>query len=177
MLWKRILSYRKREWSLQDYPMRVWDQGPPLALPSRFTSHRYRALILGWLVDATGDTKKDAVAALEAEFFHRKQLRVDAGEPIPRPGVRVPIKISSRVRLDSHADLEEDFVRRVLHPVLGIEDVYMTDGSSLSNFHFDEDSSALVAKTREVYGVDISDIESENIAEILERIAAGRVNK
>ncbi len=177
MVWKRTLSYRKREWEFRDYPVRVWDQGAPLALPSRFTNHRYRALILGWLIDATGDSRKEALAALEEQYVRRKQLCVDAGEPIPRPGTRVSIKIASRTKLDAHADVEEDFIRRILHPVLGIEDVHMTDGSSLWNFHFDEDSSALISKIREVYGVDVSDIESENVVEILERIAAKQVDK
>lgn len=174
MAWKRGLSFRKRTWEFEDYPMWVREQGPSLSLPPRFVSHRYRALITGWLVSGSGDTRAEALADLRNQFERRRQLLFESGEPIPRPGTRVPIKIAGRIRLDSFADLEADFIRRVLTPVLGVEDVMMTDGSSLWNFHFDENSSALVAKIGEVYGVDVSDIESENIAEILERIAASR---
>jgi hypothetical protein len=46
--------------------------------------------------------------------------------------------------------------------------------SSLWDFHGDETNDALHAKIKEVYGVDVSDIKSGNLSEILERIAASR---
>ena len=111
---------------------------------------------------------------MEREFCRRKQTLLDSGEPIPRPGQRVPLKLASQVRVDKHADLAEDFKKRVLFPVLGLEDVWISDDSSMWNFHFDESNEALCAKIKEVYGVDVSDIESEKLPVIFDRIEAKR---
>lgn len=174
LMWRRALSYRKREWDFSDYPVTIRAQAPSPALPPRFTQHLYRAFIVGWLVDAGGDSKQEALSNLEREFYRRKQILLDSGEPCPRPGKRVPLKLASQVRVDKHADLAEDFKKRVLFQVLGVEDVWISDDSSLWNFHFDETNDALCAKVKEVYGVDVSDIESEMLPVIFDRIAAKR---
>jgi hypothetical protein len=173
-IWKRLLSYRKTQWEMNDYPIVTRQQEFTLELPPRFTQHRYRALVLGWHIDGTGDSKQEALANLETEFLRRRQMRIDEGEPPPRPGTRVPLEFASQARIDHHSKLADDFIRRVLHPVLGIEDVWITDESSLWNFHFDETNDELVAKIREVYGVDVSDIESEKLVDIFDRIEAAR---
>jgi hypothetical protein len=64
--------------------------------------------------------------------------------------------------------LADDFIRRVLNK----DAVWISDESSLWDFHRQDTNAALVAKIREVYGVDVSDIESGNLADILDRIAA-----
>jgi hypothetical protein len=174
--WKRLLSYRKRDWDLADYPVVIRTQELRPGLPSRFTQHPFRALVLGWLIDAPGDSKEEALANLKGEFARRRQMRVDEGKRVPRPGTRVPIVFGPQARADRHAALADDFTRRVLHPVLGIEDVWITDDSSLWNFHFDETSDELVAKIREVYGVDVSDVESQTLVDIFDRIDAARRN-
>jgi hypothetical protein len=172
--WKRLLSYHKRDWDLADYPVVIRTQEFTPGLPSRFARHPFRALVLGWLIDATGDSKEEALANLKGEFARRRQMRLDEGKQLPRPGTRVPIVFASHARVDGHAGLADDFIRRVLHPVLGIEDVWITDQSSLWNFHFDETSDELVAKIRDVYGVDVSDIESQTLVDIFDRIEAAR---
>jgi hypothetical protein len=161
--WKHLFSYRKSEWNLADYPVVIRVQEFTPGLPSRFTQRRYRALVLGWLIDATGDSKQEALTNLEVEFARRRQMRIDDGESVPRPGTRVPIKFAPQTRIDHHATLADDFIRRVLHPVLGVEDVWITDESSLWNFHFDEGNDELV-----------SDIESEKLVDIFDRIETAR---
>lgn len=64
----------------------------------------------------------------------------------------------------------EDFVRRVL----GLDWAWISDESSLGDFHDDKTNEALIAKVKEVYGVDVSDIQSAKLFEILDRIAASR---
>ena len=173
-IWKRLLSYRKRDWELADYPVVIRTQKFMPGLPSRFTQRPYRALLLGWLIDATGDSKHEAMANLETEFSRRRRMRIEEGEPVPRPGTRVPIRYTSQSRVEQHAELAQDFIRRVLEPVLGIEDVWISDDSSLWNFHLDETSAKLVAKIREVYDVDVTDIESETLVDIFDRIENAR---
>jgi hypothetical protein len=48
----------------------------------------------------------------------------------------------------------------------------ISDQSSLWDFHSEETNNALIEKISQVYGVDVSDIESAKLCEILERIAA-----
>jgi hypothetical protein len=50
----------------------------------------------------------------------------------------------------------------------------ITDESSLWHFHIDDSDDPYVGRIRAVYGIDVTDIESGNIAEILDRIAAAK---
>jgi hypothetical protein len=92
----------------------------------------------------------------------------EASEPLPRPGTRVPIKFASQERVKAQAELAKDFTQRVLE----LEWAWISDGSSLWDFHTNESNDALYAKIKEIYGVDVSDIQSARLSEILERIAA-----
>ncbi|MGA9586626.1 MAG: hypothetical protein WBQ95_14935 [Terracidiphilus sp.] len=49
---------------------------------------------------------------------------------------------------------------------------WISDESSLWDFHIDETNERMWAKILEVYGVDVSDIESARLSEIFNRIAA-----
>lgn len=77
------------------------------------------------------------------------------------------IELASQQRTDVHAELAEGFIHRVLE----LESAWISDESSLWNFHGEEKNDSYYARIREIYGVDVSDIESANLAEILERIA------
>ena len=89
---------------------------------------------------------------------------------MPRPGTRVPVQFAAQERVSAHPELAEDFVRRVLE----LEWAWISDESSLWDFHWDETNDALYAKIEEVYGVDASDIKSAKLSEILDRIAAAQ---
>jgi hypothetical protein len=79
----------------------------------------------------------------------------------------VPIKFASdaQVRLDQ--DLSQDFVRRVLQ----LEWAWISDESSLWDFHSAESNDVLLARIKETYGIDVSDIKSAKLTDIFERIA------
>jgi hypothetical protein len=55
--------------------------------------------------------------------------------------------------------------------VLNLDWAFISDESSLWDFHEAKTNEALIARIKEVYGVDVSDIESAKLPEILERIA------
>jgi hypothetical protein len=162
MLWKRTLSYRKNEWEFRDYPIRLRIQKD---VPD---SSRFWGRILGWNLDGLGETREDALRELEETFNGRKTVLVESGKPIPRPGTDVPITFASQDRVNAHRALLDDFVDRVL----GFQWAFVSDESSLSDFHGGDDNGQLVARIKEVYGVDVSDV--GNVAEILERIAAAQ---
>jgi hypothetical protein len=77
------------------------------------------------------------------------------------------LEFASRKRVSAHPELAEDFTRRVLN----LDWAFISDESSLWDFHEAGTNGALIARIKEVYGVDVSDIESATLPEILERIA------
>jgi hypothetical protein len=147
--WKWCRSFAKTDWELQDYPIIIKRQELNLNLPARFLQHQYWARVLGWHIDAGGASKAEALYALGEQFAKRKTDWLKEGKPLPRPGVHVPIEFA-------------------------LEEAWISDKSSLWDFHFEETNEELLAKIREVYGVDVSDIESARLSEIFERIAQAR---
>ena len=167
--WKWLLSLLKRDWELSDYPVLVRShEGDPNDARTRLKQHRYSAALINWWsMSGGGETKREALQELETNFSTTKRERAKAKKPLPRPGAHVPIEFASRERVSFHPELETDFV----HRVLGLGWAWISDESSLWDFHQDDTNGTLIARIKEVYGVDVSDIESAKLYEILERIA------
>lgn len=171
--WKLLLSFRKQNWEFGDYPVVVRSQDTPQDLgyaSPRFSPCRYVARILKWSLAGGGDTPDAAVRELAANFKATAEDRRRKGIRLPRPGTAVPIQFAPQEHVTAHPDLVDDFIRRVL----GRDWAWISDESSLWDFHSRETNADLQAKVREVYGVDVSDIESGNLAQILDRIARTR---
>ena len=168
--WKYLLSLFKRDWNLHDYPISVRKQEiDPGYVGTRLKQYKYSAQIVNWwVVSGNGDTEGEALQDLQKHFLLTKAERAKSGKKLPRPGTHVEIEFASRERVDAHPDLAEDFVRRVLN----LDWAWISDESSLWDFHSSEDNQALIAKINEVYGVDVSDVESAKLWQILDRIAA-----
>lgn len=162
--WKRGLSYRKSTWGFSDYPITVREQRD---VPE---GSRYWARVLGLNLDETSATRVGALESLERRFETRRGELAAEGKPSPRPGTEVPLKIAPQDRILKNDFLVNDFIERILDLPWAL----ITDGSSLWHFHTGTSNEEYFAKIKEVYFVDVSDIESGNIAEILERIAAAR---
>jgi len=92
------------------------------------------------------------------------------GRPLLRPGKVGSVEFASQERVNVNQDLSEDFIRRVLN----LDWAWISDESSLWDFHTDETNELFHIKIKETYGVDVSDIESAKLSEILDRIAAKR---
>jgi hypothetical protein len=122
-------------------------------------------------VTGNGDTEEEAFKDLEKSFSATKAERAKSGKKLPRPGTHVEIEFASRERVRARPELAEDFVRRVLN----LDWAWISDESSLWDFHSSHDNQALIARIKQVYGVDVSDIESAKLWQILDRIAASRV--
>jgi hypothetical protein len=113
-------------------------------------------------MSGSGDTKQEALEKLRKNFDHFK-----AAKPtLPRPGAKVPIEFAARDRVGQHSELAKDFVKRVL----GVDWAWISDESSLWDFHGDETNEILTDKILKIYGVDVSDISSGSLADIFERI-------
>jgi hypothetical protein len=165
-IWKSCLSVRKRDWELSDYPV-VVHRNKSYSIP---VGQRYIASILNWGIAGAGDTKGEALVSLGKNFANAKAKRLTERTSLPRPGAKVPVEFAPQERISARAELADDFTRRVLQ----LDWAWISDESSLWDFHHQETNAALVAKIREVYGVDVSDIESANLADILDRIAANQ---
>jgi hypothetical protein len=169
-LWKWCISFRKSDWELADYPVSIRTQVPDpdsdFSAP-RFKLNRYVACIANWHLTGGGDSKCEALIDLEARFAAAKLKRKKMGKPLPRPGAQVPIEFASQERVDAHPELADDFIRRVLE----LESAWISDESSLWDFHAEENNDSYYARIREIYGVDVLDIESAKLCEIFERIA------
>lgn len=174
MAWKWVLSFRKDDWEFADYPVVVREQKFDSAFSAkRFTQHRYWAHVLGWLISAGGNAKQEALAALAEAYKTQKKYRLDQRTPLPRPGADIELLFASQYHVKTHPELTEDFIQRVLQ----LEEAWVSDESSLWDFHVEESNALLEDRIREVYGVDVSDIKSGNLAQILDRIAAHRAGQ
>lgn len=172
--WKWLRSYSKLEWTLDDYPVRVAVQEPdPNFSAPRFSQHLYRAYIVNGAITGTGDTPEQAMAGLEQNFANIRQRRKQEGKPAIRPGANWPFEFASQEKVSSNEALSDDFI----HQILGLEWAWISDESSLWDFHTEQTNEPLYAKIREVYGVDVSDIESARLWTIFERIEQSRASK
>jgi hypothetical protein len=87
-----------------------------------------------------------------------------------RPGTKVPIEFAPSSRVSAHPGLRDEFIQRIL----GLDRAFVSDESSLWAFHTENTNEVLNTKIKDAYGVDVSDLKSGNLAEILERIAVWR---
>ncbi len=171
--WKLFLSFRKRNWVLSDYPIVVRPQNTARDLDytsPRFKPYKFVARIVNWSLAGGGETPEEAMRELRVNFEDAASARRRKGMLLPRPGTAVPVEFAPQAQVNAHGDLVDDFVRRVL----GLDWAWISDESSLWDFHTNDTNDALQTKIREVYGVDVSDIESGNLAEILDRIAVSQ---
>jgi len=165
--WKWLLSFRKPDWRADDYPIRVTKQEPDAAFSApRFSQHRYRAYIVNGAIAGSGDTPIEAMAGLKQNFESVTRRRREEGLPSIRPGKNWPVEFASQEKVSADESLSEDFI----HKVLGLDWAWISDESSLWDFHTEQTNDLLLTKIRDVYGIDVSDVESARLWEILERI-------
>lgn len=171
---KFCLSFRRSDWQFTDYPIvvRESDYGAYPTDSPRFKPVPYSAFIVNWGLVATGNTQAEALSVLEATFREVKMERLRKSEPLPRPGATVPVQVAPAERVDAYPELAEDFIRRVLE----LDWALITDQSSLWDFNANETNESLYARIKEVYGVDVADIQSAQLCEIFERIATEKSN-
>jgi hypothetical protein len=171
--WKWLLSFRKNDWGLDDYPIAIRkedDNRDPYFTAPRFTQHKYVAHILNAALTGGGDTPLAARDGLKQSFEIVRNSRLEEGKSLVRPGRSWPVEFASQTHVNENEALSEDFI----HRVLDLEWAWVSDESSLWDFHTDIDNTRLHAKIMEIYGVDVSDIQSGRLTEIFERIAHSR---
>jgi hypothetical protein len=165
---KRFLSYRKHDWALSDYPYFIRRQLNVANASEERSIPVFLAYMVGWNLTGTGDTARQAKSNLLAIFNTAKENRLAEGKEIPRPGTTVLAEFASDENIERNRMLSKDFIDRVLE----MQWAFISDESSLWDFHSEMSNDFLQQKIQDVYGVDVSDIESGRLWQILDRIAA-----
>jgi hypothetical protein len=167
--WKFLLSFRKREWSLKDYPVTVRKQCDPrqcLGKTGRWIIPAYNARIVNWALSGSGETADAALESLREAFNRAREKR----SAMPRPGTHVPLTFASQERIAANSALAREFLESVLEH----GEAWISDESSLWDFALGHSLDEYYAKIRSLYGVDASDIPGGNLAGIIERIAQSK---
>ena len=166
-----LKSFFKRDWELDDYPVRVRHQVADehhLDLGPDYKLVPWDAQIINWWqMNGGGETRQEAYADLKRNFLEFKA----AGKSLPRPGTGLPIEFPSTAIVEGLHEIMADFEAKILE-TYGIGEVVITDNSSLHDFAPNPSVQDSIDRIREVYGIDVSDVPGLNMAEILARIAA-----
>jgi hypothetical protein len=89
-------------------------------------------------MSGSANSRQEAVEELRKNFD-----RFKATKPrLPRPGTKVPIEFAASERVGRHSELAKDFVKRVLE----LDWAWISDESSLSDFHDDETNKSLTER-------------------------------
>jgi hypothetical protein len=166
---KWVKSLGRNEWTLADYPLRVFERSG-LASVRRRKPFTWTAQVINWW-HMRGDafTREEALSALQRRFDAFR-----AASSLPRPGTGAPLKIeyARRDLVDSNSELVRDILLRVLG--FNPNDCLVTDESSLWDFHGGESNDEYVRKIGLLYGVDVSGVDPPTLATIAERIREHR---
>jgi hypothetical protein len=155
---KYMASFRKSDWQLQDYPVKLIRQETSSETPA---IAQWRAQVLNWWLVGLGPTPEAALRQL------RENLEAAGSEgPLPRPGTRPPLKFASIDRLAAHGDFAYEFVERVT----GIRPFFMSDGTSLSDFAAGEDMAEVQRKVALLYNIDATELAEGPLWQLLDKV-------
>jgi hypothetical protein len=160
----RAKSFFKSRWRFEDYPLDYINQGEcPTNLPERLQHKRWRADLTNWhYMYGTGDSKEIALADAKQKF----DAMIASGKKMWRPGTGPGIVFAATEVPAHYPELSNDFIQNVL----GLEWAWLSDESSLWDFHSNEGNSEMYLKIGEVYGVDVSHVPDANLTGIFTEI-------
>lgn len=160
--WKRILSYSKKTWDIDDYPLRY------KKLPETKGHHNIGEpqswivqVINWWTMIGLGNTKQEAFEQLKINF--KSYVESDS---TPRPGKNVPIKYVETTQIDSLEEIAVDFFKKIVN--INYYNCYISDQSSL--FDFGKDENEMLNKINSTYNLKLTEIGDGNIVRLLKII-------
>jgi hypothetical protein len=165
--WKFALSFFRRAWRLEDYPIRLraLQVDPDTDYGHLKPCHWSAQIITWWTMSGCGDTRDAAIADLRVNLE-----RWRSAKPLPRPGRSVQLEFAPTHRIEEHPDLAADFFHRIFD--MDYAEVWISDDSSLWDFEFGKSLDQVYEKILLTYGVDVSDIAGAKLAPIVERLVS-----
>lgn len=157
--WKKILSYSKSKWDIDDYPLRYKKQTD--------TTEQYNVgdlkpwvvqIINWWTMTGLGNTKQEAYENLKSNF----QAYWQHNSP-PRPGTNVPLSFADTSQVEDLEDVAPHFFEKILD--LNYYECFISDESSLTDFGRDDDET--LQSMNSIYGLGLADLGDGNIVRLL----------
>jgi hypothetical protein len=157
--YKRLLSYTKTNWDLDDYPLRYKNQTNP---DNKELKPWIVQVVNWWTLTGLGNTKEEAYVMLQDVFENYKKYN----DKLPRPGCTVPIKFADTIIVDSFENIAVDFFDKILG--YNYYDCFISDLSSL--YEFGQDENQILKKINHTYNLNLNEIGDGNIVRILKLI-------
>lgn len=163
-LLKYLASFFKRDWTIDDYPVRIWQYDANTPSFGPFKPGAWQAQIVHWwLMAGIGSTRDEAIAELNEAFNeYRRQYGT-----VPRPGTRVGMFASTN-EIDQYSTIARDFFQEILE--MDFDTCFVSDESDLWDFPNTSDKARVLELVKQTYQVDISDIETGNLVQIFQRL-------
>lgn len=121
---KMLISYFKKSWGFDDYPLDVWFNPN-----TEQEDIKYGAGFVNWHLFVThGKKKEDAVANLRLLFEEYKNNNIE----LPRPGTTVPIKFAQNTLIERNEEIAADFFDKIIK--MNFYDCFISDLTSLHDF-------------------------------------------
>lgn len=154
--YKRLLSYTKKTWDLNDYPLRYKNQADP---NDKNIKPWVVQVVNWWTLTGLGDTKEEAYTMLNEAFENYKLYN----DTMPRPGCSVPFQYADTTAVDNLEHVAVDFFDKILD--YNYYECFISDESSLIDFG--QDTQETLQKINDTYGLDLKEIGDGNIVRIL----------
>jgi hypothetical protein len=167
-----LRSFVKKDWDLDDYPIRVFYRGSASDdLSERLKPYTWTAQVINWWhMRGDGFTRDEAIDDLKRKFQERKAEHAR----LPRPGRGAPleIKFAPTDQIELYREIADDLLARVIG--MNPSECFISDESSLWDFHTEETNEPYIRKIALLYGVDVAGIEPPTITAICRKIDEAR---
>jgi hypothetical protein len=161
-LYKRLVSFLKSDWNLEDYPLRYREQMiENFRDPKDFKKWNVQ-IINWWVMGGLGNTKSEAYQGLKESFEKYKNEK-----KLPRPGCKVPIEFAPFDKVEIYHDIAVEFFDKILG--IDYDGCFITNGSCLGHFTT-ESLIDFDKKIKDHYNLDIKNSEEYLFTEIFELI-------
>jgi hypothetical protein len=159
---KKLLSYTKTKWNIEDYPLRYRKQAD--------TKEEYNIgelktwvvqVVNWWTMTGLGNTKQEAFQHLKSNF--KSYLEYN---PAPRPGTSVPLSFVDTSEVDDLEDVAPEFFEKILD--LDYYECFISDESSLTDFGRDDEET--LQKINATYGLGLTDLGDGNLVRLFRKI-------
>ena len=155
-IYKRLFSYTKTKWDLDDYPLRYKNQADP---KDKEFKPWVVQVIKWWTLTGLGETKEEAYKMLSESFENYKVYN----DTLPRPGCSVPLQYADTTTVDNLESVAVDFFDKVFG--YNYYECFISDESSLLDFGQDNDE--ILQKINQTYNLQLKEIGDGNIVRIL----------